>query len=500
MAKKFSVRRFVSADSKSYLAIFLHDKGWELMLLDTNSDIVTLDIPPTAFKEWKGLVVHVFKDIVKNDISLVQGQVTDFDGVREIVTKEFSGFNLPTGLPAGIKLVEAFGSFGVVKRRKFDYDFTDPEISAIKEEMNSRLKYYVKPDYFKFLEMNLSNSFIKGMALIGKPGTGKSTDAVAVVNQLGGIILITQLSGGMLENNVFTNTKPNRVLTDTITKISNGVSLTPQELEQYELLAKSSSSFIEVEETIIRAIRLNCPVLLDEFAYANILLKARFNVLTDGTAVFRHEGKDYSLPPNFFIFFTWNPGDDGTSDIPNALKSRFPIFIVPAIDKITHRQRISSFAKSELALATVNVPFVDTLYEFGNLIETNQNELRHHGGSFTIRSTQMFLSNVMCSVHTQEEFNYELKSKFVNPLWGTNFENTDLIEEKLRDSKYSMKIKSLYDQYKLLFPDVVDAATYSLEDALDDFKPVAPGTAAPSRDVPTFSDEEMEQMNDAFKE
>lgn len=498
MAKTYFVRRFVSADGK-YLAVFQHNKGHELFLLD--GDIVTLDVPPVEFKNYKGFVKHIFKDIIKGaDISLVQGEVTTFDGVREIVVKGFTGFEMPK-LPSGIKLVLSTGNFGVVKRRKFDYDFTNPEIAAIKEEMNARLKYYVKPPYFKFLELNVSNSFIKGMALIGKPGTGKSTDAIAVVNQLGGIILITQLSGGMLENNVFTNTKPNRVLTDAINKISDGVALTSDELEQYELLAKSSSSFIEVEETIIRAIRLNCPVLLDEFAYANILLKARFNVLTDGTAVFRHEGVDYPLPPNFFIFMTWNPGDDGTSDIPKALKSRFPVFIVPGIDKITHRERIISFVNSELSLKSIDTKFVDALYEFGNLVEANQNELRHYGGSFTIRATQMFLSNVMCSTHTRDEFVYELKSKFVNPLWGTNFENTELIEEKLRDHRYSGRVTELYDQYKLLFPEVSSSEpTYSLGSALKAFAAIAPEDVSAAKTGTGLSEDWVNDISQAFDE
>lgn len=450
--EKLPVRLFNdNFGSGSILAILGASDGY-MLFMKSAEHIVNVDIPATDVKKWRPYVEIIFKAYCRpSDITIIPNKVDTFEGT-EIKTPSMASFDINKKyLPSGISLTEDSGIVGHVKQRSFSYDMTNPQIASIAAENDARISYYVEPPYFKFIQNNLNNSLIKGMALIGKPGTGKSTDAIAAVRSLGGIILIAQLSGGMLENNLFVNTKPNRTLSELVEKVIRGGTLTTAEQETYDLLSKASASFLEVDEVIIRGIKLNCPVLLDEFAYANLLVKARFNVLTDGTKVFRHEGHDYVLPENFFLFFTWNPGDDGTTDIPNALKSRFPIFIVPSLSSSTHYNRIKAFCAKELGLSTIDKQFVNLLYNFGNLVEKDQQKFKHRGGYFTMRATQMFLSNALTENLNLENFIYELTSKFVNPLWGTNFENTDFISECLDKDPYVGLINELYTRYQDTF-------------------------------------------------
>lgn len=446
MATKLDAVRFFKNRKGEILAVVFTEP--ELFLIRLVKNIAFIDMDPTLIGSYSDAVKSILSNVTDvSKLAVLPEKTIEFEGV-EMQVKGFNTFDITLDKTSFV-LEENSSYLGTVKKRDFNYDFSDEEIKAIAEENDARIKYYVKPKYFDFIKSNVSNSFIKGMALIGVPGTGKSTDAIAVVRELGGIVLIAQLSGGMLENNVFVNTKPNRILSKYINDISHDKKLTDDELDKYDLLSKSSSSFLEVDEVIIRAIKLNCPVLLDEFAYANILLKARFNVLTDGTVVFRHEGVDYPLPDNFFIFMTWNPGDTGTQDIPNALKSRFPIHIIEAIDKKTHYKRITSFITHELSYGKVDENWINSLYDFGNMVEAHQTSMRHNGGFFTIRATQMFLSSVLTECVDRDRFLLELRSKFVNALWGSNYERTAEINDKLFESTFNVLIAKIWDGYPI---------------------------------------------------
>jgi len=478
--EKIFCRLFEAVTGGGYLAILpFFDGGYKLITY--NDGIATLDVPPSEFKLWRPVIKRVFRSVIKGEFDLVSDVIKTFPKSIESLTPEFTSFDLPT-LPEDVHVVESGSSYGTIEKRKFSIDFTKEPYKTMAAENDARLRYYVKPDYFGFLERNLSNSFIKGLALIGKPGTGKSTDAIAVVRHLGGAILVKQVSNGMMENDLFFNIKPNGKLTALISKLGAGEALDEKEKLMFDLLSKASGAFLEEPEAIMLGILLDVPVLIDELANANAALLSKFNVLTDGSVAFLYGGTNYSLPKNFFIFFTWNPGDEGTNDIPQSLKTRFPVLIVPPISKTTHRKRIERFCDVMLSTKADKV-LVDALYDFGNLIEEKQNEFRHHGGSFTMRATQMFLSVVLCFNHSKEEFELELKSKFVNPLWGTNFENTEKIDEKLKESLYQTMIDEIYARYVALFvsKSVVD---YKMEELLAWFAsaaaPTVEGTADPT--------------------
>lgn len=446
MAKTFARIFKSNKDSNELLAIIGSQEAQTKVGLHVPTSVASIDVAAADLKNWKPLVARVFKGIVnERELTLIPDKVKSFDGI-EIATTELQSFKLDDFGP-DFKLKE-LNVKANTPLRVFAYDMTDPEISIIHEENKARTKYYVEPDYFEWIQRNLLNKLIKGIALIGKPGTGKSTDAIAAVKSLGGICLTKQLSAGLMENDVFVNVKPNGALTKFTDKIARGEKLTESEAETYELLVKSSAGFIEVEEIIMLAIRLNCPALLDEAAYANAALLSKFNVLTDGTVSFLYNGVSYKLPDNFFLFFTWNPGDEGTNDIPNALKTRFPVFIVPPLDVRTHRERVQSFSKSELGIEELNPVFIDALFHFGNKIEQDQNKMKHNGGSFTLRATQMLCATIFHKKLSKKEFMFELKSKFVNPLWGTNFENTFAIDDMLNNSEYKPSIDGLYKAYE----------------------------------------------------
>jgi len=441
------VRIFTSVhDSQELLAILGTQEGQFKISLNVPTAVATLEVPAVDLKKWRALVAKIFNLYVNEaDLNLSSGTISEFDGV-EITTIGFESFPLADFGPT-FKL-KVLNNKATIKYRNFSYDMTDPFISSVYEENKARTKYYVEPTYFSFLKRNLSNSFIKGMALIGKPGTGKSTDAIAVVNALGGICLTKQLSAGLMENDLFTNVKPNGMLTKFTEKIASGVGLTEDEQKIYDELVKSNSSFIEVDEIIMLGIKKNCPVLLDETAYANAAVLSKFNVLTDGTMSFYHNGESHKIPSNFFLFFTWNPGDEGTNDIPNALKTRFLVHIVPPIDKKTHQERMQSFAKSELGMDEINPVFLDALFTFGNKVEQDQQKMKHNGGSFTLRATQMLCSTIFDKRLSRKEFMLELKSKFVNPLWGTNYENTLAIEDTISSVEYKPMLDTIYKYYE----------------------------------------------------
>lgn len=446
MAKTFA-RIFKSVqDSNELLAIIGSQEAQTMVALNVPTAVASIDVPAASLKNWKPLVARVFRGFVdEKELTLIPEKVKSFNGV-EVATNDLESFKLDDfGPDFTLKQLSVKAN---TPQRVFSYDMTIPEIAVIHEENKARTKYYVEPEYFEWIQRNLQNKLIKGIALIGKPGTGKSTDAIAAVKSLGGICLTKQLSAGLMENDVFVNVKPNGMLTRYTEKIARGDKLTDEEQSTYDLLVKASNGFIEVEEIIMLAIRLNCPALLDEAAYANAALLSKFNVLTDGTVSFLYNGVSYKLPDNFFLFFTWNPGDEGTNDIPNALKTRFPVLIVPPLDVKTHRERIQAFAKSELGIEEINPVFVDSLFNFGNKVEQDQNKMKHNGGSFTLRATQMLCSTIFDKKLNKKEFMYELKSKFVNPLWGTNFENTFAIDDMLNSSEYKPFIEGIYKAYE----------------------------------------------------
>lgn len=478
---KFNVKFFENKPTGELLAVVNTTPEQFLIRLVANVAYIDVDVDQLGSytNTVKGILSHIMN---VSKIAVLNGVTEEFIG-DEIKVKGFNNFKLELD-ESKFQLNELESNLGVASKRVFDYDFTNPEIEALAKENDERIKYYVKPKYFEFLKSNVSNKAIKGMSLIGVPGTGKSTDAVAVIRDLGGVILTAQLSGGTLENDLFTNVLPNTTVEDYVRKIERGVALTPQELEQYELLSKSSSTFRKVDEVIMKGIKNNIPVLLDELAYSNPILMSKFNVLTDGTVTYWHEGKEYFIPDNFFLFFTWNPGDVGTNDIPNALKTRFPIFIIPAIDKETHYKRIKAYTKSVIGYDKLDKKWIDNLFDFGNLIEQHQQKLRHSGGFFTLRATQMFLATVLTSVVDKDTFLLELKSKFVNYLWGTNYEMTNQIEDTLSDSLFATRIEELWNDYpvkpvplstdKINILDLLDVGTDSVDntesisDGMDD--------------------------------
>lgn len=503
LSGKLPARLFAQKGNENIMLAVLGATDGILIFHKDPDGVVKADVTTAQIIKLKPIIELLFSSYAAASSLLpMPGKIDDFDGV-EIKTPMFESFTIdPTLLPANIKLQEAVGTTGFIKQRSFSYDMTNPEIAAIAAENDARLTYYVKPPYFSYIQNNLNNTLIRGMALIGKPGTGKSTDAIAAVRSLGGIILTTQMSGGMLENNLFINTKPNRTLTDLIEKINQGIELTADETKTFDMLSRASSSFIEVDEVIIRALKLNCPVLLDEFAYANMLVKARFNCFTDNNTKFRHEGKVYDIPENFFLFLTWNPGDDGTTDIPKALVTRFPILIVPSINSRTHYSRIKSFVEKILHLPNVDKTFVELLFEFGSLVEKEQMKFKHRGGSFTMRATQMFLSTVLTDTLDKNNFVYELKSKFVNPLWGTNFENTDFIDESLSKNPYDELINRLFTRYKDIFIVTKTKPTKSIDDFISDAASIHASTSTSSGTFTTLDEEAdalSQDINDAFK-
>lgn len=101
--------------------------------------------------------------------------------------------------------------------------------------------------------------------------------------------------------NTFIN-KRNKELSKLIDKLHDGKTLTVKQRARYELLyqKESTSSNDEVMKGFLKAVKLNCPLLLEPYDYFNFFQKIMLKT-ANGRTAFRIDGIDYFVGSNFRV-------------------------------------------------------------------------------------------------------------------------------------------------------------------------------------------------------
>ncbi len=256
--------------------------------------------------------------------------------------------------------------------------------------------------------------------LSGGPGVGKSTMARCFAHELGAPYLSLDGDAGTTRNDIFGTWAPNPEydgLNDTRKYVFNPGPVYKAFTEGY----------------VVCVNELNA--IYSENAFV-------FNAILDGSPTYDFEGVTLKRHPNFVFIATINPGFKGTTEINNALKTRFVNIIIPSLTK---EDFISWMRSSDYSNSDYPDAFYGLLYEYQTFVQQFVDDMQEN---ITIcpRHAFRFLQFLTLREYNFEEFTEKFVVSYVN---SANFDNDNeaSINRFISSQEFRDKMTALFDLY-----------------------------------------------------
>lgn len=261
----------------------------------------------------------------------------------------------------------------------------------------------------------------KGIIFAGPTGTGKSFAARILADKSNAPLLNLQISYGTTVEDLVGQFIPDE---------------------------SGASKWKFVMGPLLKAAVYGYQIVIEEVNFGQPGVISKLNEFTDGTLYVTVNGNIYKKHPNFVVYMTMNPGYKGTETLNVALKNRFSIINVPALNEEQFCKR--SMAYSKARGHELSYQFFSKLFTLAGVLEKEGNSSRYHEDvKFSIRNAQRFVDGIVNKPQSFEEFCAVFNNQYINALSVDN-DNSEKIEQLKKSEDIVSDLKELYCYYDLV--------------------------------------------------
>lgn len=451
------INLFKTGDENQQVLVLIF-KGKNITINLVNSSIPSAYVDRDLTSEKIDFIMEVLTKILENKIyaGFRRFNIKTKDEAKGVVefNNEITGFIPPAKGKKSAKAVTELKNQGFVLNYNLDstkfilrtYEevnktdevaslLTNNNIEKLKKD-NISLEFDPKMTEVieAFRNVSLLQNDSPGILFTGPTGTGKSVLATIFAAKLKAPLVAYQITAGTQPDDLAIKYGPND--------------------------EEGKNHFKTIIGPLLKAYSKGYICVLEEANMASPGVLALLNRFTDGSAFIELEEKIYTKHPNFILIMTMNPGYADTQLLNMALKNRFPVCLIPKLDKTKYVIRCRQY--SELLGHVLPAEFYNELYDFSELIEQEGSKNSWNENiAFSFRNAKKVLLSILSKRCSFTEFQAALSINYLNLLCLDNDNSEKLIEFK---KNLINIIKTLYDLY-----DYKEVEEVELELDLDEF-------------------------------
>jgi len=184
-------------------------------------------------------------------------------------------------------------------------------------------------------------------------------------------------------------------------------------------------------------------VLLDEMNFITPEALAILNPLLDDTDYYSFSGITFKKHPNFALIVTMNPGYKGTTELNDALKSRF---VNISVGRLTKQEFISWMKTCPYYRSEYSDKFFGLLYDYQSFVQDFADSLME-SASVCVRHSFDFLKSLTIKSFTLEEFTNEFVTSYITATAHWDGDTTASIKAFSSTEDFKKKMSDLYNLY-----------------------------------------------------
>ena len=307
------------------------------------------------------------------------------------------------------------------KYRDYSSVLQDPEVLAKFDEDKDRWGTKQLPSYLMTTAEKLKRGLIRAIALTGPAGTGKSTLAIGLAQYCGAPLLRFNGEPGTSRDDMLGMYMENPNY--------DGVN----DMNRFQFNAGP----------IYDGAKNGYMVLLDEVNFITPEGLALLNPLLDDTEYYSFNGITFKKHPNFALIVTMNPGYKGTTELNDALKSRFTNI---AVGRLKKGEFVSWMKASPYYRSDYSDKFFELLYEYQGFVQDFADSLME-SASVCVRHSFDFLKSLTIRAFNLEEFTEEFVTSYITATSHWDGDTTASIQAFRDTPEFKDKMSSLYTLY-----------------------------------------------------
>ena len=307
------------------------------------------------------------------------------------------------------------------KYRDYSASFQDSEILAKFEEDKEKWGTKQLPSYLLATAEKLKRGLIRAVNLAGPAGTGKSTLAIGLAQYCGAPLLRFNGEPGTSRDDMM------------------GIYMENPEYDG----VNHTQRFQFNPGPIYEAAKKGYMVLLDEVNFITPESLSILNPLLDDTEYYSFSGITFKKHPNFALITTMNPGYKGTTELNDALKSRFTNV---AVGRLKKAEFISWMKSSPYYRSEYSDKFFELLYDYQGFVQDFADSLME-SASVCVRHSFNFLKSLTIKAFSFDEFVNEFVISYVFATAHWDGDTTASIVAFTETQEFKDKMNTLYNHY-----------------------------------------------------